>query len=404
MRELSEVAETLRYCFSSDLDFLPQVVSGEHVKPNVQLVDVTLREGEQASSAALSVQDRVEIAKAIDRIGIKLIQGGHAIEDKDALQAYREFGVKAKIEAMVLGFMPNWKEQIDAVFEANVDCIELVFRTSDDHLRILGMTREDMMERVKQVMWYAGSSGNKPITCLLSFASKAEYGYLKELYSRGIEAGASTIGYSDSTGILKPSAVKYVVSDLKRAFDIPLRLHCHNDFGLGTANTLSAIEAGADIVDVSVNGLGERGGHASLDEVVMALRCLYGLDLGIVTSELCHLAKTVERLTRLEIPRYKPIVGRDTFAQKLDAHVLATSQVAQSIEPFDPHVVGNERRLVIGRYTGRYGVTAKAKQLGISIPETRMKSIIKKINDEAIKLKKELDDGEFRKIVQDSAK
>lgn len=391
-------------CFGSSLNFLPQVVNGQNIQSDLQLADVTLREGQQASNAALSVVERVEIAKILDQIGIRLIQGGFAIEDKDSLQAYKKSGVKANIETMVLCFMPNWKEQIDAVYEADVDCIELAFRSSDDHLKILGLTREHMKERVKQGITYARNIGDKPITCLFSFASKAEYGYLKELYSAGIEAGAGVIGFCDSTGILRPSAIRLVVSDLKGTFDVPLRFHCHNDFGLATANALSAIEAGANIVDVSVNGLGERAGHPPIDEVVMGLRCLYGIDLGIDISKLCHLAKTVEKLTNLEIPRSKPVVGIDAFAQKLDAHVLATSRVPQSIEPFDPYMVGNQRRLVMGRYIGPYGVREKAKQLGLSISENETKDIVKRINEEAIQLKRELSDGEFTRIVQGFSK
>lgn len=390
----------LESCFGSNFNYLPDVVRGEKIQRNLRLADLTLREGEQASNAAFSVEDRLTIARMLDEIGIKLIQGGHAIEDKNSLQVYKKSGIKADIEAVVLCFMPNWKQQIDAVYETDVDTVQIIVRSSDDHLAILGMTRDDMKNRLTQGLTYARKKGDKDVTCLLSFASKADYGYLKELYSAGIDAGASSICFTDSTGILKPSAVKYVVSDLKRLYDVPLRFHGHNDFGLATANALAAIEAGADTIDVSINGLGERAGHPPIDEVLMALRCQYGIDMGVKISKLSELAKTVARICNLQLSRSKPVVGIDSFSQKLDAHVLATTKVPQSIEPFDPHIVGNERRLVIGRYSGPIGVKEKARRLGISVPEDKIPEIIKKIYEDSIRLKRELTDDEFKTIVE----
>lgn len=389
-------------CFRSKMNFLDELTQSETINPNLTLNDVTLREGEQTSDCALSVEEKVAVARKLDEIGIKLIQGGHALNDKEALKAYKGAGVQARIEGYVLGFLPSWKEQVDAAMDADVDCLQTVFRTSDEHLKVLHMNRADMMTRAADVVEYAKGRGAEFVTFSASFASVADQSFLRDFCKSAVEAGARRICLNDTTGVLKPSAVKHWVHDIRNYTRASIEIHCHNDFGLAVANTLAGVEAGVEVADVSINGVGERAGNAPLEEVVMALKCLYNIDLRIRTQDFCSLSRMFQELTKMGIAHNKAVVGKFVFAQKLDAHVIATSVAPHLIEPFHPAIVGNRRRLIMGKYTGPVSVKTKLKELGLDVAEEKIGTIAERINQEAIRLKRGLTDEEFKEIVGES--
>jgi isopropylmalate/homocitrate/citramalate synthase len=178
-----------------------------------------------------------------------------------------------------------------------------------------------------------------------------------------------------------------------------VRVHMHNDFGLGVANTLAGIEAGADWVEVTVNGLGERAGNCPLEELVVALEALYGIQVGVRTESLFILCKLVEQMSGVAIAPMQPVVGGDVFSNKLEIHVKAASTDPTLMEPYDPAVVGNRRTIRLGRGTGPTGVLMKLQELNLALPAELIDTAVQRVNQRAVANKKGVSDSEFRQLV-----
>ena len=385
---------------SSPFNFLEEVTAGERFKLPIVLQDVTLREGEQAAEIAFSVQDKVEVAHRLDSMGIPLIQVGYAGTDEEALSAIKRAGVKAQLSLLGPAFVPTWQDAIDRAIDAGVDNYFVLMRTSDLVLKTLGMSREDAIERACQAISYARRRGAPTVTFEPSFVTAADPQFLSQIYSAAYEAGAQAAGISDSMGVAKPSAIRHLVKLASDAVPVPIGIHAHHDFGLSVALTLAALEEGAQRADVTVLGLGERAGGTPLEELVIALEGLYGIDTGIDTQQLAELIQLVHRLTNVPIPASKPVVGENVFAQKLEVHVKFTSSAPELLEPYDPELVGNRRLLKLGRGTGPSGIRAKLAELGLEAPEEKVPLLVEIVNSHAIEHKRSISNTEFAEMVR----
>jgi isopropylmalate/homocitrate/citramalate synthase len=229
----------------------------------------------------------------------------------------------------------------------------------------------------------------------------ADPDYLMLMYRTALCAGASVLSLSDSMGTAKPAAVRLIVERMRALSDTAgIRLHMHDDYGLALANTLAGIEAGADWVEASVNGLGERAGNAALEEVVVALEGLYGIDTGIRTEGLFDLCALVERISGVPIPPMKPVTGANTFTNKLEIHVKAAAADRSLMEPYDPALVGNRRMLKLGRGTGPTGVRLKAAELGIALRDEDVDRLVDLVNRRAVETKRSVTDDEFAELAR----
>lgn len=385
---------------SSPFNFLEEVTSEERFKLPIVLQDVTLREGEQAAEIAFSVQDKVEVAQRLDSLGIPLIQVGYGGGDEEALTAIKRAGVKAELSLLGPAFKSDWQDAIDRAVDAGVDNYFVLMRTSDTVLKTLGMTREDAIERACQAITYARRRGAPTVTFEPSFVTAADPKFLKQIYHAAYEAGAQAAGICDSMGVAKPSAIRHLVRLASDAVPVPIGIHAHHDFGLSVALTLAALEEGAQRADVTILGLGERAGGTPLEELVIALKGLYGIDTGVDTEQLADLIQLVHDLTKVPIPASKPVVGENVFAQKLEVHVKFTSHAPELLEPYDPGLVGNRRLLKLGRGTGPSGIKAKLAELGLQAPEEKVPLLVETVNTRAIEHKKSISDTEFAEMVQ----
>ncbi len=385
---------------TSPLNFLDEVTHEERFQLPIVLHDVTLREGEQAAEVAFSVDDRVEIARRLDAIGVPMIQAGYAGRDDEAVVAIKRAGVKAQVSVLGSSFVADWEEHIDRAADAGVDNFFVLMRTSDAMLQQIGLSREAAVQRACQAIERAGKKGIPTVTFEPSFVTAADPQFLRYFYKTAYEAGAQGVGIADSMGVAKPSTIRYLTRLARESVPVPVGIHAHHDFGMSVALSLAALEEGAQRADVGVMGLGERAGGAPLEEVVTALEGLYGIDTGIDTEQLADLVGFVHRLTGVPIPASKPVVGENVFAQKLEIHVRVSDRAPELFEPYSPDLVGNRRILKLGRGTGPTGVRAKLSELDLDAGDEKVDVLVEMVNQWAIAHKRTVSDETFAEMVR----
>jgi isopropylmalate/homocitrate/citramalate synthase len=386
---------------TSPLNFIPEVTAGEHVRPTITLTDCTLREGQQAAEVAFSPEDEVVFAKALAEIGVPVVQVGYAGADDASVRRIRAACPSLRLASLLVGWKPEATEALHSAREAGADICSVLFRSTDAHLEKLGHTRSTAIDRVQELVAQARRAGFGDVAFGPSFSTLADQEFLFQLYRAALEAGATVISLADSTGTAKPSLVRHIVTRMRALSDTAgVRVHMHNDLGLAMANTLAGIEAGADWVEVTVNGLGERAGNCPLEEIVVALEALYGIRLPIRSEGLYGVSTLVAQLTHVPIPPMKPVVGADVFANKLEIHVVAAAADPTLMEPFDPVLAGNRRTIRLGRGTGPTGVRMKLAELGLTLADEAVPRAVAMVNEFAVTHKRGVGDDEFAAMVE----
>ncbi|MCD6235772.1 MAG: 2-isopropylmalate synthase [Thaumarchaeota archaeon] len=345
----------------------------------VRIFDTTLRDGEQTPGVTLTPEQKLEIAVQLDRLGVDVIEAGFPVAsegERRAVKLISEAGLKAEVCALARAV----KEDIDAAMKSDPTTIHVFFSTSDVHLRIIGVSREEVIEKVQDAVSYVKDHG---FICEFSpmDATRTDLAFLKEVSKAAEEAGADRIDIPDTVGIMTPETMRELVSEVKKAVKIPISVHCHNDFGLAVANTLAGIEAGAAQAHVTVNGIGERAGNAALEEVVMALHLLYKKKTGVDTSKIYSLSQLVRRLTGVPIQPHKPVVGDNAFAHESGIHVKGVVIDPSTFEPFKPELVGRVRKLVAGKHAGRRGIKTILEESGITPTEEQLSEIVRRVKE-----------------------
>jgi len=320
--------------------------------------DETLRDGEQMPGVVLTPEDKLEIAKMLDEIGVSIIAIGMpfvSAGDKRAIQLVVEEGLKnAKIAVPARALLSDVKMAVDVGAE------EIPIFLATSKLRLEKDYRKNLDLLVDKFLIpsieYAKDHG-VIVDFVTEDATRSKLDMLVDVYKRAIEAGADKIVIADTVGFARPDVIKLIVRYVKNKLGnnerISYAIHCHNDFGLAVANTLAAVEEGVEYPHVTVNGYGERSGNAALEEVVMALEILYGVKTGIKLDKLYELSKFVEKKFLIPLQRHKPIVGENSFAHESGIHVHAILSNPLSYEPFPPSLIGRKRKIYIGKHSGK---------------------------------------------------
>lgn len=340
-----------------------------------RFVDITLREGQQAARVAFSVVESVEIAQWSDQLGLQFVQAGFAGANEATFSAIKSAGVQARVVALVIALADSWREDIARAVDAGVDVLEILVRSGDHQLTAMGLNRNDALARTREAVEFAMTKGTD-VWFGPSFSSHAEPMHLRAMYRVAADAGVTHFNIPDSAGVATPDGMAALVSLVKETVGGSVGVHCHNDFGLATANSIAAWQAGADTVDVSANGYGERAGNCPTDELVAALEILYGVDTGVNLPLLAPHARRISEMANVPLPPAKAISGSDVFAQKLEIHVKLTNKQHGLLEPFPPEVVGNQRCVRVGMHSGPFGIRAKAAELGLPTPTTHVAEIL----------------------------
>ena len=283
------------------------------------------------------------------------------------------------LNASVICLTRARKEDIDRALECDVDGIITFMGTSDIHLQHkMHIGRQEAMEISMNAIEYAKDHGLY-VAYSSEDATRTDLDFLKRIYKNAESYGADRVHIADTTGAITPQGIYFLVQEIRKVTDIRIAMHCHNDFGFAVINSIYGLLAGGNCVSTTVNGIGERAGNASLEELIMALKILYGHDLGFKTKNIQALSNLVEERTKVRVPENKPIVGKNVFRHESGIHVDAVIEEPLSYEPFLPELVGQKRQLVLGKHSGCRAVKAKLDECGYEVTKDQLCKIVEKV-------------------------
>jgi len=357
----------------------------------VRFFDTTLRDGEQTPGLSLTPENKLRIAKRLDELRVDVIEAGFASVSEGEMEAVKLI-VKEGLKAEICSCSRGVKGDIDAVIESGADSVHLVIPTSDTHLQYkLRKTREEVLKITEECVQYAKDHG-LIVELSAEDATRADLNFVKKVFSIGVSTGADRICPCDTVGVLTVEKTYQLFSDMRETFsNIPISAHCHNDLGMAVANSITALRAGANQVHATINGLGERAGNASLEEIAVALKALYGLEIPIKTELLYSTSRLVARLTGIYVQPNKAIVGENAFAHMSGIHTHGVLTHPSTYEPISPELVGVTRRIVAGKHAGSHGIKATLEEMGLHPTEEQLKEIFLRVKNLGDKGKKVMD-------------
>ncbi len=344
--------------------------------------DETLRDGEQMPGVHFTPEEKVRIATMMDEIGIPIMDVGMPVvseEEKKAVKAIASAG----LDAQVMTAARTVKGDIDACLECGVDAVSIFVACSDIHLKYkLRMTREQVLSIAPEMVEYAKEHGVH-VSFVTEDTVRADIDYVGELYNAAIDAGADRAVLCDTVGVMTPTTMRWWIQEVKKRLKpLQLSVHIHNDFGMGVANTMAALESGVEVPHTTVNGLGERSGNTPFEETVTALESLYGYRTGIDISRLYELSRLVEELSGVPVAVNKPIVGYNAFRHESGIHTHGVLMHTLTYEPLQPETVGNRRVLIFGKHTGAAAVEDKLRRAGIEPKKEKVLAIVAAIKEQ----------------------
>ena len=369
----------------------------------IKIVDTTLRDGEQTAGVVFSNPEKIRIAKMLDDVGVDQIEAGIPVMGGHEREAITEI-CKLGLRASIMGWNRAVIKDIEASLECGVAAVAISISTSDIHIEHkLRSTRSKVLADMVRAVEFAKQQGVY-ISANAEDASRTDPDFLFEFTQAAKEAGADRVRFCDTVGILDPFTTFELVKKLIDTAGIDVEMHTHNDFGMATANALAGVKAGAGWVGVTVIGLGERAGNAALEEVVMALKCLQGVDLNFKTAKFRELAEYVSRAASRELPAWKAIVGSNVFTHESGIHVDGTLKNSKTYEAFCPEEVGLTRQIVIGKHSGSHSIKAKFEEYGHHLTDQEAEDVLAEVKKVAVELKRPLFDKELVFIYEDYLK
>ena len=386
----------------SPYNFSEEVVGGFDLPQKVQIHDATLRDGEQTPGVVFRKEDKVRIAKGLDEIGVERIEAGMpavSSEDFEAIKEISKLGLKSKI----FTFARALKSDIDSAVECGANGVVIEIPIGYPKLKYqFGWSWEDVLKKSIDVINYAKE--RKLYAVYFPYdTTRAREEDLDNLFTGIIKySSPDSIGIVDTMGCALPEAIQYLVRKAKKLTGLPIEVHTHNDFGMGVATELAAVTAGAEVVHSCINGLGERTGNAALEELMMGLHVLLGMDTPYKFDKITKLAELVEEISGIKIPRNKPVTGEGNFTRESGIGVDLVIKTPLAMFATDPKFTGREGKIVLGKKSGKLSVKYYLEKLGIkNISEEQTMEIVKKIKKLGINKRALLSEEEFKSIVKE---
>jgi isopropylmalate/homocitrate/citramalate synthase len=363
----------------------------------VGLYDTTLRDGEQSVGIVFEPEEKLEIARLLDEMGVERIEAGFARvsdEDRSAIQMI----LKEPLKAQVWGFSRALVEDVAAVAELGCRWAIIEAPVSDIKLRALGVSRDKVAQRIAESIAFAVRQGIA-ITFFGVDGSRAELAFLEHIYKLAVDSGASEVAVVDTLGIATPEAVAFLVESARHWVgpSIPIHFHGHNDFGLATACAVTAARSGADWIHCTLDGMGERAGNANLAQVALALGALYNVRTNLRLDKVRAASERLRQIARYELEPWKPLVGQNLFVRETGA-VAAQFHIPEAIEPYSAQLVNTARGIVMGKKSGLASIRLKCEELGLDIAEERYPALLAATKDLAAHQRALVSDQDFRKL------
>jgi len=347
----------------------------------VRIFDTTLRDGEQSPGVALSPENKLNIAKKLDELGVDAIETGFPVISEGEQQAVKMI-TQASLSAELCGLARTNQRDIDAVVDCGLKYVHTFIATSDIHLQYkLHLSQDQALEKAIESVEYAKSRGLQ-VEFSAEDATRTDRDFLKKIFTAVTKAGADRIDIPDTVGYSTPQYIAEITKDAIEATKLPISMHCHNDFGLAVANAISGIQAGAQCAHVTINGIGERAGNASLEELVMALQCLkfdQSWETNIKTELLYEISKYVSKLSGMPVQPNKAIIGENAFGHESGIHTHGVLSNPLTYEPISPEIVGRNRWFQVGKHAGAHGISAMLEEYGIQPDKDQLKQILTKV-------------------------
>jgi 2-isopropylmalate synthase len=343
----------------------------------IRIFDTTLRDGEQTPGVTVTPEQKVLIATRLSDLGVDAIEAGFPIVSQGEMQAIKTIANRG-LRAEICGLARATDTDIDAAIKCDLKYVHTFIATSDIHMKFkLKMTREQVLERAVRAVEYAKKHGLK-VEFSAEDATRSERSFLLQVFKAVEQAGADRLDIPDTVGYATPQYITQIVNDVSAATRLPISMHCHDDFGLAVANSIAGINAGAVCAHVTINGLGERAGNASLEEFVMALQCLYEKKHNIKTQMLYETSRFVSNTMGIIVQPNKAIIGENAFGHESGIHTHGIINNPLTYEPISPELVGRKRWLQAGKHAGAHGINAMLAEFGITPTDEQLKAIVEK--------------------------
>ena len=389
--------------WGSEYNWVDDVVGKFELPDDIQFHDATLRDGEQCPGVVFRKEAKVEIAKLLDSIGIDRIEAGMPTVTEEDFEAIKEI-TKLGLKASIMLFCRAHPDDIEKAIETGAS--GLILEVPSGYPRIKNQfpqwTYDDIKQRAIDSIVYAKKKGFF-VTFFPYDTTRAEESYLKSLMTEVVEkAKPDSVAVIDTIGCALPQAIYYMVKKVRSWVNVPVEIHTHNDFGMGVATSLAAVQAGAKVVHGCLTGLGERTGNTALEQVFVALSSLMNVELPRIKMKLLYEAcKRVSELSKIPIPINAPVTGDVAFAREIGLGTKLFKTAPTTLFPVAPTFLNREPRLVLGKKSGKDSVKVKLEMMNIAIPEEIIPDIVQEIKARSTEKGTYLDDSEFTQILRD---
>ncbi len=381
----------------SHFNFSPELEEARTRPSEVVVHDSTLRDGEQAPGVSFDTEDKIRIASLLNEVGVQYIEAGFppvSEEDRKSIKAISDLGLKARITCLCRAMRKDVDMSADCgvwgiVLEVPVGYPRLMYQFE--------WPEQKVYDRVMDSVTYAKKEKDLGVVLFLIDTARSRIQFLERLLKDAVATGCvDRIAVVDTVGAIVPESAAWITRKACSWVDVPIEMHCHNDLGLGVANTIAGLMAGAKIASTTVGGLGQRAGNTPTEELIMALKVAYGVPCSLKIEKLIELSKFVQELTGYHQPAYRPIVGDNVFRWAAGIPVAALLKEPRTVEAFGPELLGREHYIELGKKAGKANITWKIEKMGLKpLSPEKIDQLVQKVKDKATEIKGTLDDDQF---------
>lgn len=385
--------------WTSELNQMDAVQGGFDRSKSVRFYDTTLRDGEQSVGVCFTPEEKFEIACKLSEMGVSRIESGFPRVSPEDSEAVRRI-LAANLESEIWGFARCVQGDLDAHVELGTEYILMEVSTSDVKMEAYGFTRASVLEKVANSVKYAKDNGIKKVNFFAVDATRSDLEFLRKVYTTAIEAGAEEVSVVDTIGACAPESAEHLIR-LVRSWvgdDILIHWHGHNDFGLATAAAIAAVRGGADFVQGTINGMGERAGNADICEVALTLQCMYNVEATLDLSKARDISRLVQEAGGYTVDGWKPVVGEFLYTRESGA-VANQFHIPEAIEPYSADIVCATRKIVLGKKSGLSNIKLKLEELGLDVAPEKHADILNDVKVQATAAQRLMSEDEFRAVV-----